>query len=288
MSEVWTFHLHPEVVGVVVALLGGYGYALRRWGRLLHPTGPAATTRQRAFFVAGVVSLYAALGWPVHDLAERYLYSAHMVQHLLLGFVTPPLLLLGTPRWLGELLLGRGTAGRIYRWWTRPLLAAVVFNAALAIVHWPQVNEVMLASEAFHAAVHLGFLAAALLVWSLLYSPLPEVASRLSPPAKMAYLFAQTLLPTVPASFLTFGDRALYRPYESFPRLWGLSALEDMQLAGLIMKVGGGLLLWCILAVMFFRWANREDVSGVGRSPSAGGGPPVPSDPSPRPAGAER
>lgn len=262
IDDPWAFHLHAEVVGVVVALLVGYAVALRRWGPLFHPNEPAATRKQKVLFVAGIVSFYAAVGWPVHDLAERYLYSAHMVQHIILGFVTPPLLLLGTPEWLGRLVLGRGTVGRIYRWWTKPLVAAIVFNAALAVVHWPAVNELMLHSEAVHEGVHLLFVTAAILMWSLLYSPLPEVSGRLSPPAKMAYLFVQTLLPTVPASFLTFGDRALYRSYESFPRVFGLSALDDMRLAGLIMKVGGGLLLWAILAVMFFRWANREDVAG--------------------------
>jgi putative membrane protein len=283
----WEFHLHPEVVGVTVFLLAGYGLAVRRWGPLFHPASHErpATTRQKAAFVAGAAAFFVAVGWPVHDLGERYLYSAHMLQHILLGYVAPPLLLLGTPEWLGRLVLGRGVLGRLYRRLASPLLAAVAFNAALAFIHWPAVVDRMLASEGLHAGTHLVFVAGAVLMWSVLYSPLPEVAGQLRPPAKMLYLFVQTILPTVPASFLTFGQRTLYRAYETMPRLWGLTPRDDMQLAGLLMKVGAGLLLWSIIAVMFFRWANQEEVSGVGGSPRGGGsGPrpwPYPADPPP-------
>lgn len=260
----WAFHLHPDIVGLAFALLAGYAYAVRRWGRLFHPrpTDHAVSTKQVLLFVAGVAAFWAALAWPVHDLAENYLYSAHMLQHILLGYVAPPLLLLGMPRWLGEIVLGRATRGRLYRLATRPIAAGVAFNIVLALIHWPLVVDLMIASEAFHAAVHLVFLAGAVLMWSVLYSPLAEVSGRLQPPGKMLFLFAMTILPTVPASFLTFGEHPLYRVYETMPRLWGLSATDDMQLAGLLMKVGAGLLLWSILAVMFFRWASREEPAG--------------------------
>lgn len=257
------FDLHADVLALVIALVAGYTLAIRRWGGLFHPAAGerAATGRQWALFVAGGLSLYLALGWPVHDLGERYLYTFHMLQHLLLGFVAPPLILLGLPEWLGRLVLARGALGRAYKRLSRPLPAAVAFNAALALIHWPRIVDLMLASEAAHAAVHLVFLLAAFLMWSVLYSPLRELVM-LSPVGRMGFLFAQTILPTVPASFLTFGDQPLYRAYEAFPRLWGLSALHDMQLAGLIMKIGGGLLLWSIITVMFFRWASREEAGG--------------------------
>ncbi|MFN2555515.1 MAG: cytochrome c oxidase assembly protein [Nitriliruptorales bacterium] len=267
------FHPHLDVLALVVALVAGYMLAVHRWGGLFHPgrSDRAVTGRQGALFAAGALSLYLALGWPVHELGERYLYTFHMLQHLLLGFVTPPLILLGMPEWLGRLVVGRGVLGAVYRRLTRPLTAGLLFNAALALIHWPRVVDLMLASEAAHAAIHLVFLVAAFLMWSVLYSPLPELVL-LSPVGRMGFLFAQTILPTVPASFLTFGDRPLYRAYEGFPRLWGLSALDDMQLAGLIMKIGGGLLLWSIITVMFFRWASREDAGGpAGGLPESAG-----------------
>jgi putative membrane protein len=89
-------------------------------------------------------------------------------------------------------------------------------------------------------------------------SPLPEIP-RLATPVRAVYLFAQSVVPTVPASFLTFGDKPLYRFYEGLPHIWGLSTLEDQQMAGLMMKIGAGMLLWALIAVLFFRWAADEE-----------------------------
>jgi putative membrane protein len=91
-----------------------------------------------------------------------------------------------------------------------------------------------------------------------LLSPLPEVP-RLQPLVRMLFLFMQSIVPTVPASFLTFGDRPLYKFYEHVPRLWGLSALDDMRFAGLIMKVLVGFAMWITITVIFFRWHTAED-----------------------------
>jgi len=76
---------------------------------------------------------------------------------------------------------------------------------------------------------------------------------------RAVFLFLQSIVPTVPASFLTFGSAPLYRGYEDFPHLWGLTTLEDQRVAGLIMKIGAGVLLWALIAVIFFRWAAEED-----------------------------
>jgi putative membrane protein len=258
-ASAWAFHPHPDVLLVVCAALAFYAFAWRRWGRLFHPQGRAVTGKQATLYTLGILAFFLAVGWPIHDLAERYLYSAHMLQHLLLGFALPPLVYLGTPEWLARMVIGRGLLGRLYRRASRPLLAGIVFNVALALIHWPAVVDLMLRNRVFHESIHLVFVGAAFLMWAPVCSPLPEVRARLTPIGKMGFLFAQTILPTVPASFLTFGERALYPRYATFPRLFGLSPVDDMQLAGLIMKLGGGLFLWSIIAVMFFRWAARED-----------------------------
>ena len=85
-------------------------------------------------------------------------------------------------------------------------------------------------------------------------------------PGQMLYLFLQSLAPTIPASFLTFGHTLLYPVYASFPRIWGVSALNDQLLAGLIMKIIGGLLLWVVIAVIFFRWFAQEQRDGLDRT----------------------
>ena len=85
---------------------------------------------------------------------------------------------------------------------------------------------------------------------------------RVSRPAQMLYLFLQSLVPTVPASFLTFGSTPLYKFYETVPHLWGISALTDMRVAGLIMKLVGGFILWGLIAVLFFKWYAQEQTPG--------------------------
>ncbi len=116
----------------------------------------------------------------------------------------------------------------------------------------------MLRSEAFHFGAHGLLFVTAVLMWFPVLSPIPDLP-RLEPFAKMGYLFVQSLVPTIPASFLTLGDSALYGVYETFPRLWGVSAHTDQVLAGLLMKIGGGLILWAAIATVFFRWYYEEE-----------------------------
>jgi putative membrane protein len=92
-------------------------------------------------------------------------------------------------------------------------------------------------------------------------SPLVELPA-LTPPAQLMYLFVQSLAPTIPASFLTFGHTLLYPVYGTFPRIWGISALNDQLIAGLLMKIVGGLILWGFIGTIFFRWHAREERDG--------------------------
>jgi putative membrane protein len=80
----------------------------------------------------------------------------------------------------------------------------------------------------------------------------------MQPPGKMLFLLGQSFLPTVPASFLTFATTPIYDFYARAPRLWGISAVTDQMIAGLTMKIGGGLILWSVIALLFFRWYAKE------------------------------
>ena len=257
----WAWNPHPEVWLLVALLGGGYAIAVRRLGpRRVGPGQRAASRGQVAAFSAGLVALWAGADWPVHDLAEGYLYSVHMVQHLLFTLLAPPLLLLGTPAWLArELLSGLGVY-RLVKRLARPIPALAAFNALLVITHWPALVDFTLRSEPAHLAVHVALFSSALLMWCPVVGPLPEFRLQ-SPPAQMLYLFLQSIVPTVPASFLVFAERPVYRFYETVPRLWGLSAAEDQRIAGLLMKLGGGLLLWSVISVVFFRWQAAEEAS---------------------------
>jgi putative membrane protein len=259
MTAFPSWHIHIETWLMVMTLLIGYVWAVTTIGPRKVPAGESvATTHQKACFLLGVITLFVSESWPLHDLAERYLFSAHMVQHLLFAFVAPPLLLLGTPRWLLRSVLGTGWRFKVVRFLTKPLIALVLFNATIAVMHWVVVVDLQARSAIFHLAFHAVLIGTGLLMWSVVVAPLPEL-NRLTTPAKMLYLFLQSIVPTVPASFLTFAREPLYDVYESAPRLWGLTAQTDQMMAGLIMKIGGGLLLWSIIAVMFFKWSAREE-----------------------------
>ena len=99
-------------------------------------------------------------------------------------------------------------------------------------------------------------------MWTPVLSPIIELP-RLSFAGRILFLFLQSLVPTIPASFLTFGDKPLYHVYETFPRLWGISAHTDQLVAGLLMKIVGAAILWTVIGVQFFRWYDLEHREGV-------------------------
>lgn len=252
------WHPHPDVWLLVVALVGGYLFALVRLAPTRAPKDePPVTRSQAAAFLVGVATLWLGADWPMHELSEDYLFSAHMVQHMLFSLVAPPLLLAGTPRWLLRTLLAPPWLMRAVRFVTRPLVALIFFNGVIVITHWPVLVDLSLRSELVHLAAHTVLVTSALAMWWPVVGPLPELPS-LPEPAKMFYLFLQSVVPTVPASFLTFASTPIYSFYAAAPRLWGISAVTDQRVGGLIMKIVGGALLWAVIAVIFFRWSAKE------------------------------
>jgi len=250
---------HPDVWLLVAALGAGYAYALRRLGpRLATPGTPIATPLQIGSFAAGLFAMWVASDWPMHDLAEEYLFSIHMVQHTVFTIIAAPLLLIGTPAWLARWLLSPRWLLRTVRYLARLIPATIIFNLVVIVTHLPVVVNNAVQNPWLHFGVHAVLVVSSLLVWMPLLSPLPEVP-RLQPLVRMLYLFLQSIVPTIPASFLTFGEHPLYKYYESVPRLWGVSALDDMRFAGLIMKIVVGFSLWIVIMIIFFRWYNTEE-----------------------------
>ena len=263
VSFPWSWHPHFEVWALVAVLLGGYFWALRALGpKHVEPVEFAATRRQKILYVLGCGAILAAADWPMHELSENYLYSAHMIQHMTLTFAAAPLLMLGTPAWLWRLLLSAPKVLAAVRAITRPLIALIVFNVVLVFTHWPLIVTASVRTEGVHFSLHILLFASALVMWTPVLSPLLELP-RLTYPGRMLYLFLQSLVPTIPASFLTFGSKPLYHVYETFPRLWGISAHTDQLVAGLIMKIVGGFILWGVIAVIWFRWWSLENEEGV-------------------------
>ncbi len=257
----YSWHAHPDVWLLIAFLGGGYAYALRRIGpRRVAPGERVARPGQITAFYLGVLATWLGADWPMHDLGENHLYSVHMTQHLIFTLVAPPLLLMGTPSWLARDLLRPEAVFNLVRRLARPVPALLLFNALLVLTHWPAFVDLTLRSEPAHFLAHAAIFLSALLMWCPMAAPLAEFRC-LTPPAQMLYLFLQSIVPTVPASFLVFAEEPIYHFYETVPRLWGLSAGEDQRIGGLLMKLGGGLLLWGIITVLFFKWHAEEQRS---------------------------
>jgi putative membrane protein len=257
-ADAWKFELHPEVWLLVGAIVGLGVYSVRVIGPLAVPAGqPVVTRNQKACFAAGVALLLVAADWPLHDIAENYLYSVHMVQHLMISFMVPPLLLLAMPEWLARLIvLDDSRSARILRLATRPVVAGIVFNAVQVLTHWTSVVNTSVNNGAFHYGIHLMVFGSALLMWFPVLGPLREL--QMSEPGKMLYLFLMSIVPTVPAAWLTFADSPVYSAYDRDPRLWGIGVITDHQSAGAIMKILGGAFLWLLIAIRFFRFSARQ------------------------------
>jgi putative membrane protein len=246
--------IHLDVLIGVLILAALYTRAIVA-GRRPTPLG------QPLAFFGGCGALLVALNGPVHDLSDYYLLSAHMLQHLILTLVAPPLWLAGTPGYvldgLLEALLRRRVTAVAVRTATHPLVALGVYAVALIGWHLPGPYNAALERHAWHVAEHVTLLAAAVLAWWPILS-----ASRRLPAlpyaAQLLYLFVFGMPMTVVAAFVTAAERPLYPWYAEAPRLFGLTPLADQQLGGVVMWVPAGVIPLVAFTVVFFRWAAAE------------------------------
>ncbi len=257
-SDIWRYQPHTEVWIILLAAAVMAWYAAKVVAPKAAPVGePAFTRRNVAAFLGAMVMLWFASDWPMHDISEEYLYSVHMIQHLLITFVVPPLLWAAMPEWLARLMLsGDGSVGIWVRRLARPVFAGVLFNVLVAVSHIPWVVNTSVESGALHYFVHLLLFGGALVMWLPVCGPIQEL--HISPPGKMIHLFLMSVVPTVPGGFLTFAQSPLYSAYDHQVRLWGIGVIADQQAAGLIMKLVGGMYLWAWIGVLYFVWANRQ------------------------------
>jgi putative membrane protein len=256
-ADPWRFQPNLEVYVLVAFLVGAYVYTVRVIGPAAVPPGRAVVTRREVgCFIGAMVLLFTASTWPIHQIGEQYLYSAHMLQHMMLSYFMPPLILLATPEWFLRTLIGNGRINSLLRVMTKPLVAGLVFNAAVVITHIPIVVNTSVGSAAVHYSLHLGLVLAALLMWMPVVGPFPEL--HIGQMGKIMYLFAQSVVPTIPAAWLTFAEGVVYTHYDQPVRVWGMTIGEDQQVAGAIMKLGGTVFLWTIIVVIYFSRFARD------------------------------
>lgn len=249
---------HPEVWTLVVGIVALGVYVQR----VVQPKAVAAgfapiTRRQQLYFALALIGLWGASDWPVHDVAEEYLYFVHMAQHLVISMIVPLLLLLAMPSWLFRLVFPKdGGAYDLLRRASRPVVAGVVFNGLTLLLHSSALVQLSFESGPFHFFLHLLVFGAGLLMWMPIVGP--EQEWRLTPIGQCIFLFMMSIVPTVPSGWLVFAEEVVYRHYDTVDRLWGVSALTDQQAAGVIMKLAGGFFLWGIIVVIFAKWAIAE------------------------------
>ena len=252
----WRWSIHPSTA-IGIAALG----ALYLWAeKALHQR---ASTAQRSFFFSGLLVMFASLNGPIHDLSDVYLFSAHMVQHLLLTLAMPPLLLAGVPGWMLRPLLSRRGIAPAARFFTRAPIAFVTFNVVIAGWHLPVLYNAAMANHNIHILEHLMFMVAAVLMWWPLMSQLPELP-RLAYPGQMLYTFLMSIPMSIIAVYIAMSDHVLYPAYSAAPRVLPLSPLEDQLLGALIMWIPGGIIFMIIMTVVFFKWNARGEDSTAG------------------------
>jgi putative membrane protein len=245
--------VHPSTVIGLLVLAAIYIIRAAQAG----PDQSLSGTRKLSFF-ASLFVIFAALNGPIHDLSDNYLFSGHMVQHLLLTMLMPPLMLYGVPGWMLRPLLRNRVLQAIAKRITRPIACYLIFNIVIAGWHIPAMYNAAMESHDIHILEHLMFMAAAVLMWWPLASQLPELP-RLAYPGQMLYSFLMTLPMSVVAVYIVMADTVLYPFYSSAPRIMKLSPMEDQLLGGLIMWVPGGLIFMIIMTVIFFKWASRGE-----------------------------
>ncbi len=250
----------PSVLLGCAALLVAYGVAVRPW------------TRRAAVFVAGVVVLLLALISPIDVLGDSYLFSAHMLQHLLLMLAVPPLLLYGIPPHAFARLLCWGVADRVERVVGRPLPAWLIGIGTLWVWHAPPLYDLALRYEGVHIVQHLCFLVAATIFWWPVIAPLPG-RRHLSSFAAMPYLLLAALSSSVLGIVITFAPVGLYAPYlhpldhlgalSLIRGQWHFSAQSDQQLGGTMMWILSSPVYLVATALALARWYGEGEGDDV-------------------------
>jgi putative membrane protein len=243
-----TWPFDPTVYAGLLILYFGHA--------LLARSAPDAERKHTIFFLFGLFVLWLALETPIDTISDYYLDSVHMLQHVLLAFVAPPLLLLGLSREMVRKVLrvpGLRAA-------TEPVPAQVIAALVMIVWHLPPLYDATLYNDWLHVFEHLTFIASGV----ILYWPMLEVTSsfakwQMSPGAKLVYMLLATLPQDGVALPLIFSRVPFYEFYTRAPRLIaGYTALIDQTIAGAVLMIFGKVTLGIAAAVVFFRWFGAE------------------------------
>lgn len=239
---------------------------------------------QKVWFLSGLLIYYMTQGGPM-NLLGHLIFSVHMMNMALVYLVVPLFVLFGLPGWLLRPMLRIKWVKSLLHIFTHPILTVLLFNALFSFYHWPSILDFIMGHFFIHRLYDTVMLVAAFLMWWSIVTPLPET-ERLSDLQKMGYVFANGVLLTPACALITFADHTLYSTF-SDPNVWAaamgycipggtpsdllaqfnggpeffsiLSALEDQQLGGVLMKLTQEAVYGIILAYVFFKWFRKEN-----------------------------
>lgn len=259
----WThWHNEPFLIGGLIFL--GWVYAILA-GPLRDRLAPGASypRRHAIRFYAALLCFYLGVGSPLDQIAERFLLSAHMLQHQILIYPAAILFLLGLPDWLVRPITRQSALHPLLRILTHPVVCGVIYIAVLTGWHLPALYDWALQNRVVHIAEHFMMFGAALFYWWPLLSPSKEF-----PPAsyawQMLYLVAVVIGMTPVFAYIMFSTDVLYPTYEYAPRITSLTAAADQLLAGAMMKLIGMAVAMVAFGNSFYRW-YLADAKKTGR-----------------------
>ena len=242
----WPFD--PTVYAGLLALFLGHA--------LLARSASDAGRKHTVYFLLGLFTLWVALETPIDPISDVYLDTVHMLQHVLLAFVAPPLLLLG---------LSAGMVAKLVRIpglraLAEPIPAQVIAAVVMIAWHFPVLYELTLRNEDIHILEHLTFIASGVvLYWPIIEATSAHARWNMSPGARLVYMLLATLPQDGVALALIFSRTTFYAFYEEAPRLIaGYTALIDQTIAGAVLMIFGKVTLGVAAAAVFFRWFGAE------------------------------
>lgn len=252
-----TWPFDPTVYVGLIALLAGHAWLAR--------SVDDSERKHTLWFLGGLLLLWLALETPVDTISDDYLDSVHMFQHVLLGFVAPPLMLLG----LSPRMASRVASLPLIRALTEPIASQVVAGLVMVVWHIPALYDATLRSEPLHVAEHVTFIASGLLLfWPVLKVTGATIAHPLSAGWKLLYLLVATIPQDGVSLALMFSRDPFYPFYTHVSRLVpGMTALIDQTVAGAVLMVLGKAAMAAAGLAVFFRWFGEEqrlDRSGAG------------------------
>jgi putative membrane protein len=244
----------PTVYAGLLVLFFGHAILAR--------DAPDASRRHTVYFLAGLFVLWVALETPLDTIGDDYLDSVHMLQHVLLAFVAPPLMLLG----LSTEMAGRLARIPGVRAMTEPVAAQVIAGVIMVGWHIPALYEATLYNEWIHVLEHVMFVISGLvLYWPMLDATSAHSRWRMTDGARLVYMLLATLPQDGVALVLIFSRVPFYEYYTHVPRLIeGYTALIDQTIAGAVLMIFGKVTLGVAAGVVFFRWFGAEHAEDRG------------------------